>query len=67
MQWYESWGRSIPSVKLCEQLWVPPTCGQNVNTDALVVSSGIMGAAFGRAGSSGVEEALWVWLCLSQC
>lgn len=43
MQLYKSQG------KHCEQLWFPLVCGQNVNAEALVVSSGIMGALVGRA------------------
>lgn len=43
MQQYKSQG------KHCEQLWLPLTCGQNVNADAVVVASGIMGALVGRA------------------
>lgn len=35
--------------KHCGHLWVSLTCGQNVNADAVVLSSGIMGALAGRA------------------
>lgn len=53
-----------PGYILCEQPWVHPTRGQNLDADALAVPAGIVAAA-GSPRSSGAGEALRGWLRVS--
>lgn len=53
-----------PVYILCEQPWVHPTRGQNLDADTLAVPASIVAAA-GSPGSSGTGEALQAWLCVT--